>query len=155
MKTTILTISDTRTKETDLSGKDIRDILLSQGYTIADYQIIPDDKEKIKSQLCKYADQMKVDLILTSGGTGFSPRDVTPEATKEVIEKVACGIAEYMRMQGSTITKRAILSRATAGIRNQTLIINLPGSPKGARQSLESILSIIPHALDMIRGGKH
>jgi len=109
----------------------------------------------IKARLIDYSDNLKADLILTTGGTGFGPRDITPEATKAVIEKEAQGIPEAMRMGCLKFTNRAMLSRATAGIRGRTLIVNLPGSPEGARESLEAVLDGLLHGLEMLAGKKH
>ena len=122
---------------------------------IRHYQIVPDQADLIGDALIHCADQLGVDLVLTSGGTGFSPRDVTPEATRSVIEREAPGMTEAMRMEGMKKTRKAMLSRGCAGIRGRTLIINLPGSPKGVGESLEVILDILPHAIDMIAGKGH
>ena len=116
------------------------------------YIIIPDEQEEIEKQLIKMCDQLKVDLLLTSGGTGFSKRDVTPEATLTVIEKEAPGIAEAIRYNSLQITPRAMLSRGVSGIRKDTLIINLPGSPKAVRESLEWIIPSIQHGLEILKG---
>lgn len=109
----------------------------------------------IKEKLINYCDNLKVDLVLTNGGTGFTARDFTPEATREVIEKEVPGIPEAMRTSCLRFTKRAMLSRAIAGIRNKTLIVNLPGSSQGAKESLEAILEALPHGLDMVLGKEH
>ncbi|MDP2961064.1 MAG: MogA/MoaB family molybdenum cofactor biosynthesis protein, partial [candidate division Zixibacteria bacterium] len=119
---------------------------------VVKYEIIPDEKEMSKAELIRCCDQLKIDLILTVGGTGFSPRDVTPEATLEVIERKAPGIPEAMRMESLKITPRAILSRAEAGIRGKSLIINLPGSPKGAKENLEVILPDLAHGIEILQG---
>lgn len=156
IKTVILTISDTRTKETDVSGKAIERILAAdKNFVIAAYDLVPDEKEKIKEKFIFYADHVKADLVLTNGGTGLATRDVTPEATMEVIDRVAPGLAEFIRLQGAQKTKRALLSRGIAGVRSNTLMVNLPGSPKGVEESLQAILDVLPHALDMIRGKGH
>ncbi len=154
----ILTISDKGFvgEREDLSGKTLKTMLLTEkGYNIKQYKIIPDEIKDIKEELLSWSDQDKLDLILTTGGTGFGPRDVTPEATKEVITKETVGISDIIRNEGWKRNRRAILSRAVAGIRGNTLIINLPGSERGAKESLEMIIDIIPHALEMIRGGGH
>jgi len=117
---------------------------------IIDYKIISDEKVKIKEELKIVADNNKADLILTTGGTGFAERDITPEATAEVIEKEVPGIPEKMRMDTVKITPRAALSRAKAGIRGKTLIVNLPGSPKAVKECLESIIDILPHGIDIL-----
>jgi molybdenum cofactor synthesis domain-containing protein len=113
---------------------------------------VPDERAIIRDRLIEWVDSESVDLILTTGGTGFTPRDVTPEATKEVIYKEAPGLAEAMRLASLQVTPHAMLSRAIAGIRQQTLIVNLPGSPKAARENLEAILPAIPHAIELLTG---
>lgn len=147
----IITVSDKGSKgeREDKSGKVIEELLKSMA-EIVYYSIIPDEKEAIKKELMANVD--KVDLILTNGGTGLHPRDVTPDATLEVIDKEVPGIAEVMRMEGFKKTKQAILSRAVAGIKGKTLIVNLPGSPKAVKESLEVILESLPHAIDKIKG---
>jgi molybdopterin adenylyltransferase len=120
------------------------------GATVEYYEVIPDEKSLIKEKLIDYS--TKVDLVITTGGTGLSPRDVTPEATREVIDKEIPGIPETMRLTGLTKTKRAMLSRAVAGTRGKTLIINLPGSPKAVSEGLEAVMDIIPHAVEKIKG---
>src|SRR5208283_3899629 len=114
------------------------------------FDILPDERDLIRERLLQYVD--KVDLILTTGGTGLSPRDVTPEATLDVIGRQVPGIAEAMRMEGMKKTPRSMLSRAVAGVKGQTLIINLPGSPKAVKENLEAILEVIPHAIEKIKG---
>ncbi|MEK7742317.1 MAG: MogA/MoaB family molybdenum cofactor biosynthesis protein [Nitrospirota bacterium] len=148
----ILTLSDkgSRGEREDLSGAAIADILKSIDAVVAHYDILPDEKSMIKEKLIEYSG--KVDLILTTGGTGLSPRDVTPEATLEVIEREIPGIAEAVRIEGLKKTKRAMLSRAVAGVRSRTLIINLPGSPKAVKENLEVIIDVIPHAIEKIKG---
>ncbi len=155
IRTIILTISSTRTKENDASGKKIRELLKAGQYEICGHEIIKDNTEEIKKRLIHHSEEGRVDLILTTGGTGFGPMDVTPEAALEVIEKQSPGISELIRSEGFKKTYKAVLSRGVSGIRNNTLIINLPGSPKGAGESLEIILNIIPHAIDMIKGKEH
>jgi molybdenum cofactor synthesis domain-containing protein len=148
----IITLSDkgSRGEREDLSGPAIREIIKKIGASVEHYEIIPDEKELIKEKLIDYS--RKVDLILTTGGTGLSPRDVTPDATLEVIDRQIPGIAEAMRMEGLKKTDRAMLSRAVAGVRGSALIINLPGSPKAIREGLEVIVDIIPHAVEKIKG---
>lgn len=147
----IITVSDKGSKgeREDISGRVIEEVM-SPLFEIVSYTIVPDEKEKIKEAILSNVN--RVDLILTNGGTGLHPRDVTPDATLEVIEREVPGIAEAMRAEGAKKTKTAILSRAVAGIKGKTLIINLPGSPKAVRESLEAIIDAIPHALDKIKG---
>lgn len=147
----IITVSDKGAKgqREDLSGKIIKE-LISSWAEVVFYKIIPDEKELIKEAILEAT--AVADLVLTNGGTGLHPRDVTPDATKEVIEKEVPGIAEAMRWVGFTKTKTAILSRAIAGVREKSLIINLPGSSKAVKESLEAIMDALPHALDKIKG---
>ncbi len=157
IKVAILTSSDKCSKgdREDKSGGLIKSMLDPKVYQIEAYDVIPDEKELIKEKLLRYCDKLKVDLVLTTGGTGFSLRDITPEATREVIEREVPGIPEAMRMEGFKITKRAVLSRGIAGLRGTTLIINLPGSSRGVKESLEVILNELPHSVLMIGGGGH
>ena len=136
----------------DISTQDIEKIILENGYKITKKVLIPDDFQKIKDTLIEICDNNHADLILTTGGTGFSKRDVTPEATEEIIEKRVPGIPEAIRAYSLTITKRAMLSRATAGIRKDTLIINMPGSPKAVEESLTYIISELKHGLEILVG---
>ncbi|MFA4828528.1 MAG: MogA/MoaB family molybdenum cofactor biosynthesis protein [Thermodesulfovibrionales bacterium] len=148
----IITLSDKGSKgeREDLSGSAIKKMLKQIGAAVEHYDVLPDEKDLIKKKLMEYSD--KVDLILTTGGTGLSPRDVTPEATLEVIDREVPGIAEAMRVEGLKKTKRAMLSRAVAGVRGRTLIINLPGSPKAVKENLDVIMDVIPHAIEKIKG---
>lgn len=148
----IITVSDrsSRGEREDLSGPEIRKWSEKMNFTVAEEVIIPDEKDIIKKTLVELSDK-GYHLILTTGGTGFAPRDVTPEATKDVLEKEAPGFAEVMRMRSLQVTPHAMLSRAVSGIRKNTLIINLPGSPKGARENLEFIEKAIPHALKLLK----
>jgi molybdopterin adenylyltransferase len=136
----------------DISTQVIEKIMLENGYKITKKVLIPDDFQKIKDTLVEICDNNHADLILTTGGTGFSKRDVTPEATEEIIEKRVPGIPEAIRAYSLTITKRAMLSRATAGIRKDTLIINMPGSPKAVEESLTYIISELKHGLEILVG---
>ncbi|MDR1045073.1 MAG: MogA/MoaB family molybdenum cofactor biosynthesis protein [Candidatus Adiutrix sp.] len=136
----------------DLVGPALKPRLLEAGYQVEPVLVIPDDREAISECLVEMCDLRKIDLILTSGGTGLSPSDLTPEATLEVLDRRIPGLAEAMRAAGRAITPHADLSRAEAGQRRQSLIINLPGSPKGALENLEVILPALPHALDKIKG---
>lgn len=153
-KVGIITASDkgSRGEREDLSAKAIREEVAVIGAEVLEYVVIPDEQELIKAKLIEFTDIKGLDLILTTGGTGFSPRDVTPEATLAVIDRLVPGIPELMRMESFKITPRAVLSRATAGIRKQTLIINLPGSPKAVRENLGWILPTLPHGLDILKG---
>ena len=150
----IITLSDSgyRGEREDKSGPVIREILEKEGYEITFTELLPDDRAMIAGKLQEIADSGSTDLILTTGGTGFSQRDVTPEATEEVIERRVPGIPEAMRAYSMTITKRAMLSRATAGIRGTTLIINLPGSPKAVRERLEYSIEALGHGLEILSG---
>ncbi|HBC95755.1 MAG TPA: molybdenum cofactor biosynthesis protein [Clostridium sp.] len=154
IKTAVITISDrgSQGKRIDKTGPEIENILNKSKYEVVYYRIIPDEIEDIKRELCYVCDKLKVNLALTNGGTGFSNRDVTPEATLKVIEKNVPGIAEAMRMRSMEITPRAMLSRAVCGIRRNTLIVNLPGSPKGAVENLQFILPALPHGIDILMG---
>lgn len=147
----VLTLSDKGAKgeRQDESGPVIAD-MLKEIAEVKHYDILPDERDLIRERLLKYVD--KVDLILTTGGTGLSPRDVTPEATIDVIDREVHGIAEAMRVEGLKKTNRAMLSRAVAGVKGQTLIINLPGSPRAVRENLEVIIDVIPHAIKKIKG---
>lgn len=153
-KVAILCMSDKgyRGEREDKSSQVIEDIMLKNGYVIAEKTIIPDEKELIKENLIRICDNNIADLVLTTGGTGLSIRDVTPEATEEIIEKKVPGIPEAMRAYSLTITKRAMLSRATAGVRKNTLIINMPGSPKAVDESLNYIVSELKHGLEIMVG---
>lgn len=153
ISTAVLTLSDkgSRGEREDLSGPAIGELIKGIGAEVVFYEVLPDEKELIKERLLFYSG--KVDLVLTTGGTGLSPRDVTPEATLEVIEREIPGIAEAMRAGGLLKTRRAMLSRAVAGVRGNTLIINMPGSPKAIKEGLEIVMDVIPHAVEKIKGG--
>lgn len=150
----ILTISDkgARGEREDQSGKVIEEIVKKIEGEVKYYRIIPDEEEIIQDELVKAVDKLHLDLILTTGGTGLGKRDVTPEATLAVIEKEVPGISEIIRSESFKKTDRAILSRGVAGIRKKSLIINLPGSPKGVKESLEIILKALPHGIEIIKG---
>ncbi len=154
IKTAILTMSDkgSRGERIDGTGPALIKELEGKDFIISFYKMISDEKQEIENQLIYLCDELKVDLILTNGGTGFSQRDVTPEATQNVIEKYVPGIGEAMRMKSLAITPKAMLSRSIAGIRGKTLIINLPGSPKAAVENLGFILPAIPHGIDILTG---
>ena len=135
----------------DKSGPLIKELVSPLGKT-AEYILVPDEKEKIEEALIYLCDDVKADVVLTTGGTGFAPRDITPEATKAIIEREAPGIAEAIRIKSLQITPKAMLSRAVSGIRGKSLIVNLPGSPKAVRESLEFILPVLPHAVEVLSG---
>jgi molybdopterin adenylyltransferase len=153
MKIGILTVSDkgARGEREDLSGPAIREMIEAAGGEVVRTKIVPDEQEEIRIVLIAWSDE-GLDLVLTTGGTGFSPRDWTPEATKSVIDREAPGLPEAMRRAGAEKTPTAMLSRAAAGIRASTLIVNLPGSEKAVRESLTAILPALPHAVDVLRG---
>jgi molybdopterin adenylyltransferase len=151
----VVTMSDkgSRGEREDSSGKLLQELLKAEGYTLKAYTIVPDDQEIIIKTLLDLIDNRKIDLIVTTGGTGVAPSDVTPEAMQAVIEKDIPGMAEAMRAASLQKTPYAVLSRARAGIRGKSLIINLPGSKKAARENIEVLLAALPHALDKIQGG--
>jgi molybdenum cofactor synthesis domain-containing protein len=153
MKIGILTVSDKgwRGEREDRSGPAIREMMEAAGAEVVRARIVPDEHELIKAALVEWSGE-GLDLILTTGGTGFSPRDWTPEATRAVVEREAPGICEAMRQAGMKKTPTAMLSRAVAGIRDSTLIVNLPGSEKGVRESLDAIMEALPHGIDILKG---
>lgn len=150
----ILTVSDkgARQEREDRSGQVVQEVLGRVSAQVARYAIVPDEREVIAERLREWADGGDIDLIVTTGGTGLGPRDVTPEATLEVVERQAPGFAEAMRAESLRQTPMAMLSRAVAGIRGRTLILNLPGSPKAVQECLEAVLPALPHALETLRG---
>lgn len=149
----ILTLSDrsSRGERADTSGPGLANLILTQGWSVTEQAILPDEESTIRAALTEWADSSKFDIILTTGGTGFALRDVTPEATRAVIQRDAPGLAEIMRSESLKKTPHAMLSRAVAGIRGRTLIVNLPGSPKGALENLQTILSVLPHAVQLLK----
>ena len=150
----VITSSDKgyRGEREDLSGPTVKEIMEKNGYQVVSLEILPDEREMLSKRMAQIADENLAELILTTGGTGFSKRDVMPEATEDVIQRRVPGIPEAMRAYSLTITKRAMLSRATAGIRGGTLIINLPGSPKAVRESLEYIVDALGHGIEILTG---
>lgn len=154
MRIAIVTVSDkgSRGERVDTAGPAIREIMEGRGAEVVSYEIVPDERQLIESALIEIADREGTDIIFTTGGTGFSPRDVTPEATLAVVDRLAPGIPEAMRSASLAVTPHAMLSRATAGIREKTLIVNMPGSEKAVRESLEIILPALPHAVEILRG---
>lgn len=148
----IMTLSDrsARGEREDTSGPALADLVRAQGWSVANQAILPDDESAIRAALTSWADSGQFDIILTTGGTGFAQRDVTPEATRAVIQREAPGLAEAMRSDSLKKTAHAMLSRAVAGIRGRTLIINLPGSPKGAVENLQTVLPVLPHAVQLL-----
>jgi molybdopterin adenylyltransferase len=157
IRVAILTVSDSCAQGTreDTSGPTIQKMLAHDLFEVCEKRVLPDEREAVAAELRRWADGGAVDLILTTGGTGLGPHDVTPEATISVCERMVPGFGEVMRIQGLRMTANAVLSRAVAGIRGRTLIINLPGSEKAVRECLGLILRLLPHAVEMLRGGGH
>lgn len=151
-----VTVSDSRTEETDVSGNKLVELLMGFGAEVVEKIIISDDFDELRQTLYVLTEREDVNLIITTGGTGFAERDNTPEATRAVIEKEAQGLAEAMRSETAKINPKAILSRGVCGIRNQTLIINLPGSPKGVAECFEVLKPVLQHAINLLEGNtKH
>lgn len=151
----VLTISDSASvgDREDRSGPEARRILETAGFEVLSVDVIPDERDHIEARLRKGADEEALSLIVTTGGTGLAPRDVTPEATRAVSDRDVPGISELMRLEGLKKTPRAALSRGVTAVRGRTLILNLPGSVKGVRESLEAVMPILPHALSVLREG--
>ncbi len=154
IRTAIITLSDKGSvgERVDESGRVLRDLMTGAGASVDHYEVLPDDQERIISVLTRLADSGAIDLILTTGGTGVAPRDVTPEATRAVLDRELPGMAEAMRAESLKKTPHAMISRAIAGIRKQTLIVNLPGSPRAVRENLAVILPALPHTVAKIKG---
>lgn len=150
----IITMSDkgSRGEREDLSGKEIERMIIALPAEVKAYEVIPDETDIIKKKLIEYSDVKKLDLVLTTGGTGVTPRDVTPEATKAVIERELPGMSEAMRAESLKKTPNAMISRAVCGIRKETLIINLPGSPKAVRENLAVVMPALNHTIEKIKG---
>jgi len=150
----VLTVSDkgSRGEREDVSGRVIQELLAPPDYEVARYEIVPDEQDLIAAVLIRWADQDGLDLVVTAGGTGLAPRDVTPEATERVIQRRVPGLAEAMRQESLKVTPMAMLSRATAGVRGRTLIINLPGSPRSVRECLGVVAPVLRHGLELLRG---
>lgn len=150
----VITISDKgyRGERVDTSGPNLCNILKEKGYDVVYTSILPDDKEMIQAELCKCADELGIALVLTTGGTGFSPRDITPEAAMAVIERPTPGIPEAMRAESMRITPKGCLSRSVAGIRGRTLIITLPGSKKASQENILAVIDPVEHGLEMLLG---
>jgi len=150
----IVTLSDkgSRSEREDISGKTIEQLLPKERYRVISYALLPDDRQMLKAELIRLCDEEKCSFVFTTGGTGFSVRDITPEATLEVAQKNASGIAEAIRFYSLAITKRAMLSRGVSVIRGNTIIINLPGSPKAVKESLGFIIGTIEHGSDILTG---
>jgi molybdenum cofactor biosynthesis protein MoaC len=155
LKAAVLVMSDSRGEKEDQSGKVVIDRLVKNGFEVVEYKVIPDEVGLIESELKRFCDELKVDIILTSGGTGLGPRDVTPEATRKVIEKEVSGVAEILRAYGQKRTPLSMLSRGVAGVRGTTVIVNLPGSVRAVSESLDSLFPGILHIYKMLGGYGH
>lgn len=157
MRVALLTVSDSVSQglRQDLSGPALRERCAALGWPVINAAVVPDDASVIQARLIELVDTHALDVILTTGGTGIGPRDVTPEATAGICERLLPGLGEVMRDVGRRSNPRAALSRALAGVRKHSLIVNLPGSPKGAVESLDAIAELLPHAVEVLRGAKH
>jgi len=157
IRAAILTVSDrcANGQQEDRSAPVLTEILSNQGFEIADQALVPDEQDVIARELVRLCGQSHCDVVFTTGGTGLGPRDVTPEATCSICDRLVPGLAELMRAESLKKTRNAALSRGVAGLRGSTLIVNLPGSPQAVRECLDVILDTLPHAIEMIRGGGH
>ena len=157
MRVAIVTVSDSTSQglRPDRSGPALRERSQQLGWQVASALVVADETPVIQARLIELADSHLVDLILTTGGTGVGPRDITPEATVAVCEKIIPGLGELMREKGRQVTPRAALSRAIVGVRGRVVIVNLPGSPKGAVESLDAVADLLPHAVEVLRGARH
>jgi molybdopterin adenylyltransferase len=157
MRVSIVTISDSVSsgQRGDLSGKALAERCAALGWEVISKSVVPDDEALVRTQLLALAESAKVDVVLTTGGTGLGPRDVTPEATATVVTRQVPGLTELMRQIGLQKTRNAALSRAIAGVRGACLVINLPGSPRGATESFDAIAELLPHAISVLQGARH
>ena len=157
MRVAIVTVSDSVSagKNPDRSGVAVRERCVALGWEIASQEILSDDQMKLTERLAQLADSQSADIIFTTGGTGLGPRDTTPEATANICEKLVPGLSELMRERGKQSTIRAVLARGVVGVRSAAIIVNLPGSPKGAVESLDAIAELLPHAVEVLRGARH
>lgn len=157
MRVAVLTVSDSvsRGERQDRSGPEVAERCRAAGWQVVVTEALADDRESLETRLILLADSASVDLILTTGGTGIGPRDISPDATESVCKKILPGIGELMRAKGREKNPRAVLSRAVAGVRNRSIIVNLPGSPRGAVESLEAVADLLPHTVEVLRGASH
>lgn len=157
MRIAVITVSDSvsRNERQDATGPAVAAMCTEKGWRVLSRHVVSDDEEPLRLLLASLADRDELDVILTAGGTGLGPRDSTPEATAAVCVKLVPGLAEVMRQAGRAATERAALSRAVAGVRGSTLIVNLPGSPRGATECLQAIATLLPHAAEVLRGARH
>jgi len=157
MRVTVITVSDSvaRNERADATGPAVAALCTENGWRVLSRHVVPDDQEPLRALLASLADRDELDVIFTAGGTGLGPRDSTPEATTAACSRLVPGLGEWMRQAGRKANEHALLSRATAGVRGNTLIVNLPGSPRGAVESLLSIAGLLPHAVEVLRGARH
>ena len=150
----IITVSDRAAagERDDCSGPELAQLVTRRLGCVVETSIVPDDRPAIEAQLIKSVDGLKVDLVLTTGGTGVSPRDITPDVTRDLVDREVPGVAELMRLEGRRYTPMAMISRAICGIRGHSVILNLPGSPKGAVENLEAVMSLLPHLIEKVQG---